>query len=350
MSINVLIVDDSATARAVIKSALEKDPAINVVGAAQDAFVARDMIVKLRPDVICLDVEMPKMDGITFLNKIMTHLPTPVIMVSSLTQAGAKTTLDALAYGAFDYVSKTHSNVYDGIAQMENELIDKVKQASRVDPKLLQERMKKAQTHSKPKVYSLSETTQKIVMIGASTGGTVALQDLLSRLPKNFPGIVVVQHMPASFTKGFAQRLDEVCQVDVKEAHDGDRVQTGQVLIAPGSHHLKLARTGGIYRVKYGDEGVVSGHKPSVDVLFTSAAKFAGANAIGIILTGMGKDGAKGLLSMRDAGAKTIAQDEKSSVVYGMPKAAVDLGAADFIEPLDNIGSRAITILKNHKG
>ena len=348
MPINVLIVDDSATARAVIRTALERDAAINVVGAAQDAFVARDMIVKLRPDVICLDVEMPKMDGITFLHKIMTHLPTPVIMVSSLTQAGAKTTLDALSYGAFDYVSKTHSNVYDGIANMEDELIDKVKQASKVDPKLLQERMKKSQNYSIPKVYSLSETTQKIIMIGASTGGTVALQDLLCRLPKNFPGIVIVQHMPASFTKGFAQRLDEVCQVDVKEAEDGDRIQTGQVLIARGSHHINVTRTGGIYRVKYSDQDAVSGHKPSVDVLFNSAAKFAGANAIGIILTGMGRDGANGLLAMRDAGAKTIAQDEKSSVVYGMPKAAVDLGAADFIEPLDNIGSRAITILKNN--
>lgn len=346
MPINVLIVDDSATARAVIRSALEKDSTINVVGAAQDAFVARDMIVKLRPDVICLDVEMPKMDGITFLQKIMTHLPTPVIMVSSLTQSGAKTTLDALNFGAFDYVSKTHSNVYAGISDMEDELIDKIKQASKVNPSLLQERMKKSQKHTTSKVYSLSETTQKIIVIGASTGGTVALQDLLTRLPKNFPGIVVVQHMPASFTKGFAQRLDEVCQVDVKEAEDGDRVQTGQVLIAPGSHHLQLTRGGGIYRVKYGDGEAVSGHKPSVDVLFNSAAKFAGANAIGIILTGMGKDGAKGMLAMKNSGAKTIAQDEKSCVVYGMPKAAVDIDAACFVEPLDNIGSRAISILK----
>lgn len=349
MPINVLIVDDSATARAVIRAALEKDSAIKVVGAAQDAFVARDMIVKLRPDVICLDVEMPKMDGITFLQKIMTHLPTPVIMVSSLTKAGAKTTLDALAFGAFDYVSKSHANVYEGISQMEDELIAKIKQASKIDPTVLQSRMKKANNSTTPKVYSLSETTQKIIVIGASTGGTVALQDLLSRLPKNFPGIVVVQHMPASFTKGFAQRLDEVCLVDVKEAQDGDRVQTGQVLIAKGSHHLKLTRGGGIYRVKYDDGEPVSGHKPSVDVLFDSASKFAGANAIGIILTGMGKDGAKGMLAMKESGAKTIAQDEKSCVVYGMPKAAVDMNAVTFVESLDNIGSRAISILKNNK-
>lgn len=347
LPIKVLIVDDSATAREVLKTTLSKDKDINVVGVAQDAFVARDMIVKLCPDVICLDVEMPKMDGITFLRKIMTYLPTPVIMVSSLTQAGAKTTLDALSYGAFDYVSKTHSNVYDGISNMERELISKVKQASRVDPKVLQSRMKKSQNTTKPSIYSLSETTQKIVMIGASTGGTVALQDLLSRLPKNFPGIVVVQHMPASFTKGFANRLNDTCQIDVKEAEDGDMVQVGQALIAPGSQHLKLKRVGGSYRVQYSDDGLVSGHKPSVDVLFHTAAKEAGANAIGIILTGMGKDGAQGMLAMKEAGAKTIAQDEKSCVVYGMPKAAVALGAIDFIVPLDNIGSKAISILKN---
>ncbi len=345
MSIKVLIVDDSATARAVIKVALEKDKDIEVIGVAPDAFVARDLIVKLRPDVICLDVEMPKMDGITFLHKIMTHLPTPVVMVSSLTKTGAKTTLDALAFGAFDYVSKTHSNVYDGIQHMEDELIDKVKQASRVDPILLQSRMKKSQNPTTAKVYSLSETTQKIIIIGASTGGTVALQDLLHSLPKNFPGIVVVQHMPTSFTKGFAQRLDGVCQVDVKEAVDGDRVQTGQVLIARGSHHLKLKRSGGIYKVEYSDQDAVSGHKPSVDVLFNSAAKFAGSNAIGVILTGMGRDGANGLLAMKKMGAKTIAQDEKSCVVYGMPKAAVEIGAVDYIEPLDNIPDKLITLL-----
>ena len=349
MLIKVLIVDDSATAREVIKTALSKDKKISVVGMAPDAFIARDMIVKLNPDVICLDVEMPKMDGITFLRKIMTYLPTPVIMVSSLTKAGAKTTLDALSYGAFDYVTKGHSNLYDGMKNIENELISKVKQASKVNPKLLQNRMKKAQKQLSAQVYTLKGISRKIVLIGASTGGTVALQDLLSRLPKNFPGIVVVQHMPESFTKGFAKRLNDTCLVDVKEAEDGDMVQTGQVLIAPGSHHLQLTHTGGTYRVVYNDSEVVNGHKPSVDVLFNSAAKCVNSNAIGIILTGMGKDGAKGLLAMKNVGSKTIAQDEKSCVVYGMPKAAFEIGAVDFVESLDNIGAKAISILKQGK-
>ena len=345
MPIRVLIVDDSATAREVIKTSLSNDTDIEIVGVAQNAYIARDMIVKLTPDVICLDVEMPKMDGITFLRKIMTYLPTPVIMVSSLTKAGAKTTLDALALGAFDYVAKPHSNIYDGIKQMEDELIKKIKQASKVDPKILQNRIKKAKNTSSKKVFALKETTRKIVLIGASTGGTVALQDLLSQLPHNFPGTVVVQHMPSTFINGFAQRLNNASQVEVKEAKDGDMVQTGKVLIA-STYHLKISRAGGSYYVKYDDTKAVNGHKPSVDVLFNSAAEHAGANAIGVLLTGMGRDGAKGMLAMKNAGAKTIAQDEKSCVVYGMPKAAVDIGAADFIEPLDNISQKTIALLK----
>lgn len=345
MAIKVLIVDDSATARAVIKTALSKDKDIEVIGVAPDAYVARDMIVRLSPDVICLDVEMPRMNGITFLQKIMKYLPTPVIMVSSLTQKGAQTTLDALAYGAFDYVAKGHANIYDGIEEIEKELVSKVRQASKANVSMLQARLKNAKKPPQGQIYTLKETTRKIVVIGASTGGTVALQELLSRLPKNFPGVVVVQHMPGSFTTGFAARLNQLCEVDVKEAKDGDMVQMGQVLIASGFYHLKLAQRGGSYCVRYNDGDLVSGHKPSVDVLFESAAQAAGANAIGIILTGMGRDGAKGLLSMRDAGATTIAQDERTCVVYGMPKAAVELDAADYIEPLDNIGARAISIL-----
>ena len=346
MPIKVLIVDDSATAREVIKLALSKDKDIKVIGVAPDAYIARDMIVKLCPDVICLDVEMPKMDGITFLRKIMTYLPTPVIMVSSLTQKGAQTTLDALDFGAFDYVAKGHSNVYDGIDEIAQELIAKVKHASKVDARILQSKIKKSTNPTLSQVYNLKETTRKVVLIGSSTGGTVALKELLSRLPENFPGVVIVQHMPASFTKGFASRLNDICQVEVKEALNGDKVQMGQVLIANGSYHLKLKQIGGMYHVNYDKGDLVSGHKPSVDVLFHSAALSAGKNAIGIILTGMGKDGAKGMLAMHDAGAKTIAQDEKSCVVYGMPKAAVEIGAVDFVEPLDNIASRVISILK----
>ncbi|MGM0519902.1 MAG: protein-glutamate methylesterase/protein-glutamine glutaminase [Campylobacterota bacterium] len=346
MPIKVLIVDDSATAREIIKTILSKDKEIKVVGAAADAFAARDMIIKLCPDVICLDVEMPRMDGITFLQKIMTYLPTPVIMVSSLTQKGAQTTLDALSFGAFDYVAKGHSNIYDKIDDIEKELITKVKQASKTNINLLKSRIKKSQNPLAKKVYTLKETTKKIVLIGASTGGTVALQELLTKLPKNFPGVVIVQHMPDSFTAKFAERLNKMCLVNVKEAKDSEMIQMGKVLIANGSYHLKLLQKGANYYVKYDDSNKVSGHKPSVDVLFHSAAKVAGANAIGILLTGMGRDGAQGMLAMRKAGAKTIAQDEKTCVVYGMPKVAIELGGADFIEPLDKIGEKTISILK----
>jgi two-component system chemotaxis response regulator CheB len=345
MSIKVLIVDDSATAREMIKQALEKDNEIEVIATAPDAFVARDLIVKLRPDVICLDVEMPKMDGITFLRKIMTHLPMPIVMVSSLTTKGAKTTLDALSFGAFDFVAKPHSNIYSGIDSMENELISKVKQASYANPLQLQNTLKKTLSKEPIKVYNLSTTTQKIVAIGASTGGTTALQTLLQRLPKNFPGIVVVQHMPGTFTNKFATRLNEICQLDIKEAEDGDKILTGQALIASGNYHLKVVRRGGFYHVEFGDEEKVSGHKPSVDILFDSVASSASSNAIGVILTGMGKDGANGITNMHNKSAVTIAQDEKTSVVFGMPKVAIEKGGIDYILPLDNIAKKLISIL-----
>ena len=345
--INVLIVDDSATARQMIKLSLEKDKDIVVVGTAPDAFIARDMIVKLRPDVICLDVEMPKMDGITFLRKIMTHLPIPVVMVSSLTTKGAKTTLDALNFGAFDFVSKPHSNIYDGINEMEEELISKVKQASRANPKKLQQTLKNYLSTHKVKQYELKTTTQKIVAIGASTGGTTAIQSLLQTLPRNFPGIVIVQHMPGTFTHKFASRLNDICKLEIKEAQDGDKILTGQVLIASGDYHLEVVRRGGFYQVRYSDAPKVSGHKPSVNVLFNSVASSASSNAIGVILTGMGSDGANGLKNMHDQKAITIAQDEKTSIVFGMPKVAIDNGAVDFIEPLENIPQKLISILSN---
>ncbi len=342
MAIRVLIVDDSATAREVLKNVLSKDAEIDVVGVAPDAFIARDKIVKLRPDVICLDVEMPRMDGVTFLRKIMAHLPTPVIMVSSLTQKGAQTTLDALDAGAFDFVPKPHSHIYDGIDQMEAELISKIKIAAK--SQVSKQPLIKKEIE-KPLQYSLSETTNKIIAIGASTGGTVALKELLVKLPKNFPGIVIVQHMPGSFTKQFAQRLDEDCQIDVKEAENGDTISMGQALIAPGDFHMIVKRNGARYFVEIGEGRKISGHKPSVDVLFNSCSKYAGANVLGVILTGMGSDGAKGMLNMHNAGAKTIAQDEKSCVVYGMPCVAVDLGGVDFVESLDNIPKKLIEIL-----
>ena len=346
MAIKVLIVDDSATAREMIKMALEEDRQIEVIATAPDAFVARDLIVKLRPDVICLDVEMPRMDGVTFLRKIMMHLPIPIVMVSSLTVKGAKTTLDALNFGAFDFVAKPHSNIYDGINDMKDELVYKVKQASYANALQLQATLKRTLSKNPIKQYTLGVTTQKIVAIGASTGGTTALQSLLQTLPKDFPGIVIVQHMPGTFTQKFANRLNEVCQIDVKEAVSGDKILTGQALIASGDYHLKVVRRGGFYHVKFSDEEKVSGHKPSVNVLFDSVATSASSNAIGVILTGMGNDGANGMKKLHDSGAKTIAQDEKTSVVFGMPKVAIEKGGIDFVLPLDDIPKKLIALLK----
>jgi two-component system chemotaxis response regulator CheB len=343
MPIKVLIVDDSATARMLLKETIEKSPELEVIGTAQDAYVARDMIVKLNPDVICLDVEMPRMDGITFLKKLMKHFPKPVVMVSSLTQKGAKTTLAALDAGAVDVVGKPDSSLFDGIEEIERELIEKIKMASKAN-------VTYKVTHDAPSATTaLLETTDKLVAIGASTGGTTALKDLLSSLPRTFPGIIIVQHMPENYTKSFAQRLNEVCEMEVKEAEDGDYVGKGQVLIAPGAYHMVLRRDGARYRVKIGTGDKVSGHRPSVDVMFNSVAKYAGSNAIGLIMTGMGADGAKGLLNMKKAGAITLAQDERSCVVYGMPKVAVEMGAVDDIESLPNLPNKLINVLNKSK-
>lgn len=336
----MLIVDDSATARAVLSEILESEPTIHVVGTAADAYIARDKIVELRPDVICLDVEMPRMDGITFLKRLMHYMPIPVVMVSSLTQAGAKTTLDALEAGAVDFVPKPHSHIYDGKEEMRDELISKIKIAAKVHVK--QHVLRSLQQAN---TTSLAETTHKILAIGASTGGTEALKDLLMALPRNGPGTIVVQHMPANFTGPFAERLNGICTMEVREARNGDSITPGVVLIAPGDYHMVVRRSGARYYVEIGSGEKVSGHKPSVDVLFHSVAKIAGANAIGVLLTGMGADGAKGLLAMRHAGAKTIGQDEASCVVYGMPKVAYELGAVEKQLPLHKIANAIVESL-----
>lgn len=346
MSIRVLIVDDSATAREVLAAALRKDPQIEIVGTAPDAYIARDKIVTLKPDVICLDVEMPRMDGITFLKKIMQYMPTPVLMVSSLTQKGAMVTLDALEAGAIDYVAKPHQNIYDGIDEIEKELIQKVKTVASSNLKAkIAKRTLHVKSGSNGALKSLATTTNKIIAIGASTGGTVALSELIQSFPRDIPGVVVVQHMPEGFTASFAQRLNDISQVEVSEAKDGEIIGKGKVLIAPGNYHMVIRREGGQYKVKLGTGEKVSGHRPSVDVLFNSCAKYAGANSIGIILTGMGSDGAKGLLQMKNAGAKTIGQDEKSCVVYGMPKVAYDIGAVEVQTSLEKINDVLINIL-----
>jgi two-component system chemotaxis response regulator CheB len=338
MPIKVLIVDDSATARAVLRDILESEPSIEVVATASDAYIARDKIVELKPDVVCLDVEMPRMDGITFLKKLMHYMPLPVVMVSSLTQSGAKTTLEALEAGAVDFVPKMHSHIYDGKDEMKDELIAKIKSASKA--KVFKKEFKQILTAN---TTSLAETTNKILAIGASTGGTEALKDVLIGLPRNAPGTIIVQHMPANFTAPFAQRLDSLCAMEVREAKNGDSVTPGVVLIAPGDYHMVLRRSGARYYVEIGSGQKISGHRPSVDIMFNSVAKIAGANAIGVILTGMGSDGAKGLLAMKNAGAKTLGQDEASCVVYGMPKVAYDIGAVERQVSLKNMTNTIVS-------
>ncbi|MEA3374373.1 MAG: chemotaxis response regulator protein-glutamate methylesterase [Campylobacterota bacterium] len=323
MGINVLVVDDSATARAILTEILQSDSEIGRIDTAPDAYIARDKIVKSRPDVVCLDVEMPRMDGITFLRKLMQHMPIPVVMVSSLTQKGAQTTLDALEAGAVDFIPKPHSNIYESSDDIREELLEKVKNAAyaHVTKHVNTGPAKHLSYHS-----SLSETTQKLIAIGASTGGVEALKAFLTQFPRNAPGMLIVQHMPADFTKQFAERLDGVCEIDVKEAKNGDTVNIGEALLAPGDMHMVLRRSGHRYYVQLGGGDKVSGHRPSVDVMFNSVAKTAGVNALGVILTGMGSDGAKGLTNMRKSGAMTFGQDKKSSTVYGMPKVAFELG------------------------
>lgn len=339
MAIRVLVVDDSATARTIISEILSSDPRIEVVGTAQDAYVARDKVVELKPDVICLDVEMPRMDGVTFLQKLMQHFPTPVVMVSSLTRKSAQVTLDALEAGAVDYVAKPHSNIYDGKDLIAEELIEKVISASlarvrkKVAPKLVTQKL------------SIAETTKKLIAIGSSTGGTEALKTVLSSLPKNAPAILIVQHMPNTFVPSFAQRLDSLCEIDVRVAQNGDFLQIGTALICPGGLHMVLRRSGARYYVEIGQGRTINGHCPSVDVLFNSVAKTAGANALGVILTGMGNDGAKGMANMHSGGAKTIAQSEETCVVFGMPKEAIKMGGVDKIVDLEKIPSVIIGTL-----
>lgn len=329
--IKVLIVDDSALVREVLSRMLSSDKDLEVVGTAPDPFIARDKIVELSPDVITLDIEMPRMDGITFLKKLMEFHPLPVIIVSSLTKKGGEMAMEAMEAGAVDVMAKPGAAYTVG--DLAIELIDKIKAASRV--KVVRQLPKYAKIAEKK--LSLSETTNKVVAIGASTGGVQALQAVLTKLPKTSPGILIVQHMPEHFTTSFAARMNEICEVEVKEAKDGDRLRNGLVLLAPGNHHMTLSRSGAVYFVKIEQGPLVSRHRPSVDVMFNSVASYAGKNAVGVILTGMGADGADGMKNMKQNGAITVAQDEKSSVVFGMPKVAIESGCVDHVAPLDQI-------------
>jgi two-component system, chemotaxis family, protein-glutamate methylesterase/glutaminase len=336
--VKVLIVDDSALVRDILAKGLSQDPGIQVVGTAPDVFIARDKIVELKPDVLTLDIEMPRMDGVEFLKRLMPQYPIPVVVVSSLTQKGKQITFQALEAGAVDFVSKPTSDVARGLQSMLMELRTKIKIASISN--VSHWKHKRSEVNSSDhlsKGKSLSESTDKVIAIGASTGGTEALRKVLGQFPRNMPGVVIVQHMPPVFTKMFADRLNEICQMEVKEAEDGDRIMMGRVLIAPGDFHMKVIRSGGHYKAICEKGEKVNGHCPSVDTLMFSVAESVGRNAYGIVLTGMGSDGAHGLKAMKDAGAKNFTQDEASSVVYGMPKVAFELGGSDKVLPLDLI-------------
>lgn len=339
--IRVLIVDDSAIVRKVLTRALNKDKTIEVVGTAPDPLVARNKIVSLKPDVLVLDVEMPRMDGITFLGKLMRHYPLPVIILSSLTPQGSDTALAALNAGAVEVLSKSGAS-YKVEASCSH-LIEKIHSAASSDVKQLLHALEPPPTY---RPLYLPETTHRILALGASTGGVQTLSRILSQFPINVPGTLVVQHMPGNFTASFAQRLNQECAAEVKEAQDRDRVVPGRILIAPGGYHMTLQRSGANYLVRIQDGAPVCRQKPSVDVLFHSVAQYAGANAVGAILTGMGNDGAQGLLAMRRAGARTLAQDEASSVVFGMPKEAIVCKAAEQIVSLPQIADTMIQLVQ----
>ncbi len=350
--IRVLIVDDSAIVRSMLLEKLSELSDIDVIGTAPDPFIARDKIVKLNPDVITLDIEMPKMDGLTFLEKLMSYFPIPVIIVSSITTKDRYAAIKALELGAFDVVNKPGGSIT--INDVIDEIVFKIRQAYRLKEGFISKRAeidKKISGNKRFKynsnILSKISTTEKLITIGASTGGTSALEFIFKNLPPNLPPIMVVEHMPPNFTELFASRLNDLSELDIKEAEDDDLISPGRVYIARGGHHLIVVRKGASLYTKLVNSEKVHFQKPSVDVLFNSIAEQIGKNAIGILLTGMGKDGAEGLLHLRKQGALTIAQDEKSSIVWGMPRMAVEIGAAAEILPLESIPERIIAILKD---
>jgi two-component system chemotaxis response regulator CheB len=342
--IKVLIVDDSAIVRKIFTEELSKESGMEVVGTAPDPYVARDKIVKLKPDVITLDIEMPRMDGITFLKKIMKYFPLPVIIVSSLTPKGGKLALEAVESGAVEVLSKPGAAY--SVGDMRQQLADKIRAAARARvSKRNDNEVALDRSTVKVSSHALKETTNKVIAIGASTGGTEALKKVLVKFPTTIPGVLVVQHMPPNFTTAFAERLNGICAIEVKEAQDGDAVLPGRALIAPGNYHMLLKRSGARYYVAVKTGPMVCHQRPAVDVLFKTTAQYAGSNAVGVILTGMGRDGADGMLEMRKTGARTIGQDEASCVVYGMPKEAATLGAVEKVVSLENVSQEVINML-----
>ena len=335
--VRVLIVDDSASVRQILARELGRDPEIEIVGTAGDPYIARDKILSEKPDVLTLDIEMPRMDGLTFLRKLMTYYPMPVIVLSSLAASGTQVALDALEYGAVDIFAKPSCDMQNGLAVSMQRLTQAVKAAGRVRVKSAAPRVAHEPVVVKSASPSVLHTTDKVIAIGASTGGTEALKKVLTRMPPDCPAILIVIHMPEGFTSRYAERLNSICDIEVREAADGDWLHAGMALVARGDNQLILTRSGARYRVRVQKGPAVCQHCPSVEVLFQSAAKAAGPNAMGVIMTGMGADGANGLLKMRQAGAYTVAQNEESCVVFGMPKEAIELGGAVDVLPLDEI-------------
>jgi two-component system, chemotaxis family, protein-glutamate methylesterase/glutaminase len=339
--IKVLCVDDSALIRDLLSEIINSQPDMEVVAVAPDPLVARDLIKQHNPDVLTLDVEMPRMDGLDFLERLMRLRPMPVLMVSSLTQAGSEITLRALELGALDFVAKPSLGIRSGMLEYANDIAEKIRAAAKSRPR----QARQAQAAPRATLKAPLVSSEKLIIIGASTGGTEAIRSVLEPLPANSPAILITQHMPGGFTRSFAERLDRLCSITVKEASDGERVLPGHAYIAPGDAHLKLARSGANYVARLDDGPPVNRHRPSVDVLFHSAATQAGRNAIGVILTGMGKDGAAGLLEMRQAGSPTLAQDEASCVVFGMPREAIALGGAVEVVGLEDIPERLMALV-----
>ena len=346
MTIKVLVVDDSALIRSILKEIIDSQKDMEMVGAAPNPLVAREMIKALNPDVLTLDVEMPKMDGLDFLEKLMRLRPMPVVMISSLTERGSDITFRALELGAVDYVSKPKFDIQHGMQDYAAEITNKIRAAARSRPKAAVSVPRKLSADAVlPSLANSVASTEKLIIVGASTGGTEAIKDFLTRLPPDCPGIAVTQYMPEAFTKSFAERLDKLCTISVKEAENGDRILPGHAFIAPGHSHLLVRRSGANYVCELSDGPPVNRHRPSVDVLFRSAANCVGKNAIGVILTGMGKDGAAGMLEMKQAGAYNFAQDEASCVVFGMPKEAILAGGVDEVVPLSEMASRVMSHL-----
>lgn len=344
MKIKVLVIDDSALIRSLLTEIINSQPDMEVVAAAPDPIIARELIKQHNPDVLTLDVEMPKMDGLDFLERLMRLRPMPVVMISTLTERGSEITMRALELGAIDFVTKPKLAITDGIREYTELIADKIRAAARA--RIIAARRSNGSDRPAPQsIRNPLISSEKLIIIGASTGGTEAIKSFLLEMPSDCPGILITQHMPAGFTKSFANRLNSLCQISVKEAEGGERILPGHAFIAPGDKHLLLARSGANYVTELSDAAPVSRHKPSVDVLFDSAAGAAGKNAIGVIMTGMGKDGAEGMARMKEAGAYNFAQDEASCVVFGMPKEAIAHGGVDEVVPLCDLPKHVLGYL-----